>query len=220
LTEQSQAMDILRWHVTGDWFDVCRCDIPCPCEFAQAPTDNWCQGVLAWHIREGHYGDVPLDGLRVVALGYFEGNLWTGEAKASLGLFFDEQADGRQREALQMIFGGQAGGFPAQFAEFIGEVRGVELVPIEFEVADDLAYWRAEIPGKVVARAEALTGPMTPPGQRVQLLNPPGSEVGAGQIATWGRATADRAEGFGWNFEWDGKSSKHIPFDWSGPDKG
>ncbi len=210
--------DVPEWHIAGDWFDVCRCDIPCPCEFAQAPTDNWCQGVLAWHIREGHYGDITLDGLSVVALGFFEGNLWAGETKASLGLFFDEQADEQQREALQVIFGGQAGGFPGQFAEFIGEVRGVEVVPIEFEVADDLAYWRAEIPGKVVASAEALTGPMTPPGQRVQLLNPPGSEVGPGQIATWGRATANRAEGFGWNFEWDGKSSKHIPFDWSGPE--
>ena len=211
--------NVPEWRVVGDWFDVCRCDIPCPCEFAQAPTDNWCQGVLAWRIREGNYGDVTLDGLSIVALGFFEGNLWAGETKASLGLFFDEQADERQREALQMIFGGQAGGFPAQFAEFIGEVSGVEFVPIEFEVADDLAYWRAEIPGKVVASGEALAGPMTPPGQRVQLLNPPGSEVGPGQIATWGVATADRAEGFGWNFEWDGKSSKHIPFDWSGPDQ-
>ena len=90
-------------------------------------------------------------------------------------------------------------------------------MPIEFEVADDLAYWRAEIPGRVLASAEALTGPTTPEGQRVQLLTPPASEVGPGQVATWGRATADRAEGFGFNWEWDGKSSKHIPFDWSGP---
>ena len=51
----------------------------------------------------------------------------------------------------------------------------------------------------------------------MQLLNPPGSEVGPGQVATWGRATADRAEAFGFKWEWDGKSSKHIPFDWSGP---
>ncbi len=117
-----------------------------------------------------------------------------------------------------MIFGGQAGGFPADFAELSGEMRGIEFVPIEFEVADDLAYWRAEISGRVLASAEALTGPMTPEGQRVQLLHPPGSEVGpSGTVATWGRATADRAEAFGWNFEWDGKSSKHLPFDWSGP---
>ena len=32
----------------------------------------------------------------------------------------------------------------------------------------------AEIPGKVKARAEALTGPMTPPGKRVQTTNPTG----------------------------------------------
>ena len=40
-------------------------------------------------------------------------------------------------------------------------------------VADDLAYWRAEIPGKVMAAAEAFTGPMRLQGRRrVQLLNP------------------------------------------------
>jgi hypothetical protein len=209
--------DVPQWHVAGDWFDVCRCDIPCPCEFAQAPTDNYCEGVLAYHVREGNYGDVPLDGLSVIAVGAFEGNIWAGEAEMSLGMFIDERADEPQREALQMIFGGQAGGFQGELAELIGEMRGVEFVPIEFEVADDLAYWRAEIPGKVVASAEALTGPTTPEGQRVQLLNPPGSEVGPGQVATWGRATADRAEAFGFKWEWDGKSSKHIPFDWSGP---
>ena len=208
--------DIPQWHVAGDWFDVCRCNIPCPCEFAQPPTDNWCEGVLAWHIREGNYSDVRLDGLSLIAVATFVGNLWAG-AKATMGLFIDERADERQREALQQIFSGQAGGFPADFATLIEEVRGIEFVPIEFEVADDLAYWRAEIPGKVVASAEALTGPTTPEGQRVQLHNPPGSEVGPGQVATWGRATADRAEGFGFKWEWDGKSSKHIPFDWSGP---
>jgi hypothetical protein len=215
--EPGAASDVPKWHVVGDWFDVCRCDLPCPCEFAQAPTDNYCEGVLAWHIREGHYGDVQLDDLSLIALGVFEGNIWAGETKTDIGLFIDERADESQREALQMIFGGQAGGWPAGFAELIGEMRGIEFVPIEFEVADDLSYWRAEIPGRVEASAEALTGPTTPEGQRVQLLNPPGSEVGPGQVATWARAITNRAEGFGFRWEWDSKSSKHIPFEWSGP---
>src|SRR5207248_4312647 len=104
---------VSEWWIRGDWFDVCRCDIPCPCEFAQPPSDGWCQGVLAYHIREGHYGDVQLDGLNVIALGSFEGNLWTGEAKGlKLGFFVDERADERQREALMTILGGQAGGAP------------------------------------------------------------------------------------------------------------
>jgi hypothetical protein len=49
--------------------------------------------------------------------------------------------------------------------------------PIRFEVADDLPYWSAEIRGKALAKAESLSGPMTPTGKRVQTLNPPDSEV-------------------------------------------
>jgi hypothetical protein len=143
--------------------------------------------------------------------------LWAREARLTLGLYFDQRADEGQREALQRVFSGQAGGFMATFAEFVGEVRWVEFVPITFELADDLAYWRAEIPGKVVAAAEALSGPTTPPGARVQLLNPPGSEVGPGQIATWGKATANQVDAPGFQWNWAGKSSKHIPFDWTGP---
>jgi hypothetical protein len=206
-----------EWRLVGDWFDICSCDIPCPCEFAQAPTNNACFGMLAWHVREGHYGDVSLDGLNVLAMGSFEGNLWAGEAKAKMGMFIDERADGRQRAALQTIFAGQAGGWPAGFAANIGEFRGFEYVPIAFEVAGDLAYWQAEIPGRVIGRAEALSGPTTPPGQRVQLLNPPGSEVGPGQVATWGRSVEVRTEGFGFDWTGESRSSKHIPFDWTGP---
>jgi len=173
--------------------------------------------VLAYHIREGAYGDVRLDGLNVLAVSQFEGNLWAREAQLTLGLYIDERADERQREALQQVFSGQAGGFMATFAELVGEVRGLEFVPITFEIADDLAYWRAEVPGKVVAAAEALSGPTTPPGARVQLLNPPGSEVGPGQVATWGKATANQVDAYGFQWNWATKSSKHIPFDWTGP---
>ena len=210
--------EISQWTLKGDWFDVCSCNIPCPCYFAQAPTDGNCEGTLAWHIREGRYGDVVLDGLSVLALGAFSGNAWAGDAKVAVGMFFDERADERQREALQMIMTGQAGGWPAQFGELIGEVRGIEFAPIEFEVADDLEWWSARIPGRVEARGEALTGPTTRPGQRVQIHNPPGSEVGPGAVATQGVAVSDQAEGFEFRWERTGQSSKHMAFDWSGPD--
>ncbi|MCC7411508.1 MAG: DUF1326 domain-containing protein [Gammaproteobacteria bacterium] len=207
-----------KWTLKGDWFDVCNCNIPCPCEFAQAPTDDHCEGVLAWHVRSGEFGGVRLDDLNVVAVACFDGNVWEGAQTMRVGMYIDERADERQREALQIVFSGRAGGFMESFSHLICEMRGVEYVPIQFEIADDLAYWRASIPGKVEAAAEALTGPTTPPGARVQLLNPPGSEVGPGQIATWGRTTVNTttgAHGFTWN--WAGKSSKHIPFDWQGP---
>ncbi|MGH2728797.1 MAG: DUF1326 domain-containing protein [Actinomycetota bacterium] len=204
------------WRVSGDWFDVCSCTIPCPCTFAQPPNVDACEGIVAYHIREGHYGEVRLDGLIVVGVSRFEGNLWAG-AKVTAGGFMDERADQRQREALLMIWSGQAGGFPAVLAERIGEVRGFEFAPVELEIADGLAYWRVEVPGRITARGEPLTGPTAPAGALVQVLNPPGSEVGPGGPATYGRATAHRVDAFGFSWEWAGRSSKHIPFDWSGP---
>ena len=212
--------DVPRWHVTGDWFDTCNCSVPCPCTFAQPPTTGDCDGILAWHIRRGNYGDVRLDGLSVMALAAFmaPGNIWEGQTKASMAIFIDERADERQREALQMIFGGRVGGWPGIFANFVGEVRGMEFAHIDFHVDDDLASWRAEIPGKLRSSAEALGGPTTPPGKRVQVHNPGGSETGPGGVATYGRATADRADAFGFKWDRTGRSSKHIPFDWSGPD--
>jgi hypothetical protein len=207
-----------RWRLAGDWFDVCRCRIPCGCTFAQPPDEEQCDGILAWHVREGNYGDVTLDGLNVVAVASFVGNIWAG-AKASAGFFIDERGDDQQRQALQTIFSGQAGGWPAGLAELIEEVRGIEFAPIDFEIADDLGSWRVEVPGKARGRAEALTGPTTPEGARVQVHNAPGAEVGPGQIATWATATDDEVEAFGFKWSWPGRSSKHFPFDWSGPDE-
>ena len=80
------------WHLAGDWFDICSCNIPCPCEFAQAPTNNACAGMLAWHVRQGHYGNVRIqDRVSNLGLGAFEGNVWTDEAKVRMGLFIDER---------------------------------------------------------------------------------------------------------------------------------
>jgi hypothetical protein len=115
----------------------------------QPPTYGDCDGILAWHIHEGDYGGVTLAGLNVMALGSFTGNIWAG-AKAAMGIFIDERDNERQRQALQMIFGGQAGGWPGLFAKLIAEARGIEYAPITFEVADDLSFWRAEIPGKLL----------------------------------------------------------------------
>lgn len=204
------------WHLRGDWFDVCSCKLPCPCSFAQEPTHGDCLFTLAWHIREGHYAGVDLAGLNVISLGEFTGNMWVGDPNAMMSLMFyvDAAADAAQRDALERIFTGSEGGWPAQFASLIGDLRGIEYAPITFEAADDLAYWRAEIPGKVDLRVAALTGPTSDPDRRVTTSNAPGAEVGPGQVATWGVVERDHAVGFDWSHEHRGGSSKHFPFDW------
>jgi hypothetical protein len=49
--------------------------------------------VLAYHIKKGIYGHTQLDDLNVLALSYFKGNIWAGESKVTLSIFFDEKAD-------------------------------------------------------------------------------------------------------------------------------
>jgi hypothetical protein len=110
--------EIPSWHITGDWFDNCSGAVACPCTFAQAPDNGFCESVLFWHIRRGHYGDINLDGLSFVRVGRWEGDLWAGKAKGAAGLFIDERADGRQAEVLPRIIGGQVGGFPAMWGSF------------------------------------------------------------------------------------------------------
>ena len=209
--------EVPRWHITGDWFDTCNCSIPCPCTFAQPPTTGICEGNMAWNVRQGNYGDVRLDGLNVIALGVFKGNIWEGQTKATMALFLDERANERQREALQMIFGGRVGGWPGTFASFIGEVRGMEFAHIDFHVDNDLASWHAEIPGKVTSRGEAIGGPTTPPGKRVQVHNAGGCETGPGSIATYGKAVTHQADAYGFKWNLTGRSSKHIGIRLVGP---
>jgi hypothetical protein len=84
-------------------------------------------------------------------------------------------------------------------------------VPVTF------AQWGTEIAGKVKAWAKALTGPTSPQGKYPQLMNAPGSETGPGQLVTWGKSTICSVDAFGFKFQWTTNSSKHIPFDWSGP---
>ena len=133
--------DIPSWHIVGDWFDNCSCAVPCPCTFAQAPDNGFCESVLFWHVREGHYGDVKLDNLSFVRVGRWEGDLWARKAAGVAGLYIDDHADDRQMEALPAIIGGRAGGFPGWVNEcFAGgrQSRGIERANITYEIAPDL----------------------------------------------------------------------------------
>ncbi|MEU2562014.1 DUF1326 domain-containing protein [Streptomyces longispororuber] len=204
------------WHLRGEWFDVCSCALPCPCTFAQAPTHGDCLFTLVWQVHEGHFGDVRLDGLGVVALGEFTGNMWVGDPDATMKvmLYIDAKGDAAQRDALERIFAGHVGGWPGEFGSLISELRDVQYAPVHFDAAEDLSYWRADVDGKVAVGATALTGPTADPARRVQLVNAPGAEVGPGQIATWGVVDRDHAEGFDFSHAYRGGSSKHFPFDW------
>jgi hypothetical protein len=72
--------------------------------------------------------------------------------------------------------------------------------------------------GKARAEVAVLEGPTSVPGKHAQVHDPPGSEVGPGSVATYGIATTDSVDAFGLSWDRSGRSSKHMAFEWSGPD--
>lgn len=101
--------DATSWRIAGDWWDLCNCAIGCPCVFGSDPTLGYCDAVHAWLIHEGNYGGVSLGGgLAVVLVLHFEGNVL--EKNREFGFLIDDRANSEQREALETIFTGRAGG--------------------------------------------------------------------------------------------------------------
>jgi hypothetical protein len=153
-------------------------------------------------------------------VGSFMGNLWTGESHDSFaGFFIDERADDSSAKRFRRSSAGKRVAGPPASPGSSTRCAESSSRRSRSRSPDDLAHWRVEVPGKARGSAQALTGPTTPEGARVQVHNPPGAEVGPGQIATWGTASEDEVAAFGFKWSWPGRSSKHFPFDWSGPDE-
>src|SRR5690348_15511320 len=61
--EKTMASTATKWWLEADYLQACNCDYGCPCEFEAPPTEGFCEGLGAWRISKGKYGDVSLDGL-------------------------------------------------------------------------------------------------------------------------------------------------------------
>ena len=137
------------WSIAGEYFENCNCAVVCPCllsteaPMASTPTEGACEVAFAFHLDRGAFGDVALDGLNLALIARSPGPMIEGNWTAAL--YVDERADERQREALQAIFTGQAGGTMGGLAPLISDVLGIKAVPIDFRVEGKRRS--VEIPG-------------------------------------------------------------------------
>ena len=129
----SSVATTVKWTIEADYLQACNCDYGCPCEFEAPPTNGYCEGVGAWCINRGRYGDVKLDGLGFGFAARWPGPLHKGNGTAAL--FFDEKADARQRDALLQIASGKAGGMPFEIiAATLSTVLEPQFVPFQFDL--------------------------------------------------------------------------------------
>jgi hypothetical protein len=96
-------------------------------------TYDFCRVTIVFNIREGEIEGTDVGGLKVAAIADTPKVMTEGNWR--LGMFIDDQATDEQADKLSAVFGGQLGGPIAALGPLIGEVLGVERVPIE--VVDD-----------------------------------------------------------------------------------
>jgi hypothetical protein len=128
----------VKWSLSGDYFENCNCSVTCPCVISSAPpltsrpTEGDCHVAFFYHINQGLYGDVKLDGLNAVVCASSQGPMGSGNWTSAA--YLDDRADEKQTEALGAIFGGTAGGPMAALTPLIGKSLGAKKAPIAFKI--------------------------------------------------------------------------------------
>src|ERR1051325_7942188 len=122
-----------QWNVSGDYYETCSCDFLCPCitsNLAAKSTNPDCLFAMVFHVNQGRYGNVTLDGLNWAAIGRAPGPTMA-DGNLEVGIIVDERASQEQRDALAGIGSGQAGGPMAMLGPFVGKVLGIEAAPFQ-----------------------------------------------------------------------------------------
>lgn len=128
------SMTAPAWKISGQYCETCSCDFVCPCILGQMtarPSKGSCTFAMTMQIERGSYGNVSLDGITFIVLGYTPEEMAKGNW--SVGLVVDERASAEQREAVTAIASGSAGGPMAPLSGLIGTFLGVEQSPIRLE---------------------------------------------------------------------------------------
>lgn len=110
------------WRMKGQVLIACNCDYGCPCNVNALPTHGDCEGGWTWHVEQGVYGDVKLDGLWAGLYADWPKAIHEGNGVGVC--LIDERADEAQRGALRTLLEGQAGGPWAIFRKTLKELHG------------------------------------------------------------------------------------------------
>jgi hypothetical protein len=201
-----------KWHLSGDYFENCNCNVVCPClvstgaPLTSRPSQGVCDVALAFHIDKGSYGTVSLNGLNVAVIVHTPGVM--AEGNWTLAAYIDEHADEQQTAALGAIFGGAEGGPMAAFAPLVGKHLGAKKVPIKYTITGKSRS--AEIPGIMHMAVDPIPTAHSS-GEILATVGHPVADTLALAVGVKGSTFADHG------MRWDnsGKNGHYAPINWS-----
>ena len=201
-----------RWHLKGDYFENCNCEVLCPCIIGggpAVPTEGHCDVGFAFHVEEGDLNGVSLNGLSFVVIAYTPGIM--SEGNWSTAVYIDRMADEQQREALGRILSGGLGGPAERWMRLTGNFLGIKYVPIAY-VAQGRAR-SVSIPEIMDFNVEGIMA-----GRRakepMRLVNT-GHPVNADLALAKGTRSTYTDHGMSWDNT--GKNGHYSAFEWRWP---
>jgi hypothetical protein len=209
-------MAAVAWQVEGEYLENCNCEMLCPCIIGPRsptggalaePTEGHCDVPMVFRIAKGNYGETRLDGLHAAFTIYTPKAMGLGDW--SFALYVDEKGDAAQRQALEQIFGGHAGGPFGRLDAAISTRLPTQAAPIRLEISG--LRRRAEIPGVLEIEIEGVPGRGGADTWLDNVLHPVSKRLGIAK-AVKGLFKAGP-------FDWDnaGRNAHYASFAWTGP---
>ncbi|HET7743578.1 MAG TPA: DUF1326 domain-containing protein [Gaiellaceae bacterium] len=195
------------YSLEGTLIEACSCNVNCPCWIGEDPDLGECYAIVAYGIERGQIGEIDVSGLNLVLICHIPGNVLAGNW--SIVALVDESGSEEQRGALLDAFTGKLGGpLGDLWTALIGEVKGVEFVPISHEVAGGAGALRA---GDV---AETDMEPYRGPDGSVTILQNSVFSTVPGSPAWIAKAGVNRVSLPQYGMEWEYEGRNAIQSEW------
>jgi hypothetical protein len=191
----------------GTLIEACSCNVNCPCWIGEDPDLGECFAIVAYGIERGQVGKVDVSGLNLVLVSHIPGNVLAGNWE--IVALVDERGSQEQRDALLSAFTGKLGGPLGDLFSLIGEVKGVEFVPITHQVVEGNGMLR--IPDLVETDMVPYRGP---DGSITTLQNSVFSTV-PGSPAWVAKAGVNRVNLPQYGMAWEYAGRNAIQSEWS-----
>jgi hypothetical protein len=164
-----------EWRVKGEEVACCNCAWGCPCQFNAPPTTGHCEALIVYEIRDGHFGDTKLDGVRFAGIYSWPGRIDEGDGTRQI--IVDERASAEQRAVIEALVSGSEGG---TYFEIFAAVCSTKLptvtAPIELRTDRERRVASISIAGIAESRVEPIRNPVSGEEHRARIVLPNGFE--------------------------------------------
>lgn len=208
--ETAEATTRTAYRIKADSVESCNCKHGCNCQFGGFPDEGRCEFIIGYDIKDGRFGDVNLDGVRLVVAAKYPNAIHEGNGHVVL--FVDEAASDEQANAVATVLSGQVGGMPWEaLAGTVSRFDGPVRAPVE--IAADGRRSRVRVPGSVDVQLTPLLNPVTGAENDVHIVYPNGGFFwNDGEMATTEAMKADYGD---LQLEWPGRFAAAAEVNWT-----